>query len=38
MQEGVFAGRSTNFRRTVGTLAGVVTGLWPGTVEQVVPI
>ena len=28
-------GRTTNYRRTIGTLQGVITGLWPGTRQEV---
>ncbi|MCJ1423049.1 Lysophosphatidic acid phosphatase type 6 [Sticta canariensis] len=34
-QDGVIAGRTTNFRRTVGTLQGMLTGLYPGSQAEV---
>ena len=35
MQEGIVVGRTTNYRRTIGTLQGVLTGLYPDTSETV---
>jgi hypothetical protein len=35
LQEGLLVGRSTNYRRTIATLQGVITGLYPNTSESV---
>jgi hypothetical protein len=35
MQEGDVEGRSTNYRRTIATLQGVLTGLYPSASEPV---
>lgn len=35
LQEGILAGRTTSFARTIATLQGILTGLYPGTLAEV---
>ena len=35
LQESEVEARSTNYRRTIATLQGLLTGLWPGTMAAV---
>lgn len=35
LQESEVEARSTNYRRTIATLQGLLTGLWPGTAAAV---